>query len=449
MPKRVTTKSFIKSAKAVHGDRYDYSLAEYVNSTTDITIVCKQHGTFHQSHSNHLAGKGCPLCGNITIGQKLASSTKAFIERAVAVHGNEYIYDKVEYVNARTKVLIVCPTHGDFWQVPDSHLHGSGCKKCKSAAAGQKRRLSTADFLQRARQIHGNRYDYTRVNYINNSIPVDIICQTHGTYWQTPTNHLAGKQCPKCMITGGWNIDTTETFVIKAVAVHGNQYDYTKVNYIDSITPVQMVCPEHGEFWQVPNRHIQGSGCIFCAIESRAALRTKSTNDFIELAIKVHGNRYDYSKTQYTGYDLPLTIICPVHGDFQQVAGYHTGGNGCPQCNLSSGESAILRALDTAGIPYESQVRFSDCVYIAPLVFDFCVRLNGRMVLIEYNGRQHYQPVERFGGEAALIEQKARDQAKHEYAVKNKIPLIIVEYTIDDVASYVLSALTSLTSTPD
>ena len=132
MGRRKTTEEFIRDAKAVHGDRYDYSKVEYVNAHTKVTITCPIHGDFDQQPTSHISSCGCPECrtdGNRERGRK---TTKEFIRDAKAVHGDRYDYSKVEYVNAHTKVTITCPLHGDFEQAPASHTNGAGCPACYS-----------------------------------------------------------------------------------------------------------------------------------------------------------------------------------------------------------------------------------------------------------------------------------------------------------------------------
>ena len=145
-----------------------------------------------------------------------------FIEKAKTIHSNKYDYTKVEYVNASTKVCIVCPEHGEFWQDPKHHLKGQGCPKCSKISSSQKKTLTTEEFIQRARKVHGDKYDYSKVIYEKNNKKVCIICTEHGEFWQTPHNHLKGQDCPKC--SGRFQTDT-EYFIEKAKKIHGNKYD--------------------------------------------------------------------------------------------------------------------------------------------------------------------------------------------------------------------------------
>ena len=136
--KKLTTEEFIEKAKKIHGDKYDYSRVEYHGAFMDVCIICKKHGAFLQKPHNHLGGKGCPECKRETNHRKQAGTKEVFVIKAQKLHGDKYDYSKVEYENAKTKVCIVCPIHGDFWQTPNKHLGGSGCYFC-----GRKVRCST------------------------------------------------------------------------------------------------------------------------------------------------------------------------------------------------------------------------------------------------------------------------------------------------------------------
>lgn len=180
-----------------------------------------------------------------------------FIRRSVERHGYKYIYNEAIYDGNNVKVKIICPIHGAFYQTPKNHMRGDGCPYC----AGN-RRLTKVEFIALARAVHGDEYGYDEVEYINNKTPVKIYCKKHGYFWQTPSNHLAGQGCPKC---GKERITMTrEEFIDRANIVHNSMYDYSKVVYINYSTPVCIICPEHGEFWQTPDKHLHGRGCPHC-----------------------------------------------------------------------------------------------------------------------------------------------------------------------------------------
>ena len=183
--KKKTIEEFIKQAKEIHGDKYTY--IDYINDRTKIDIICKIHGTFSQSPNNHLTKQqGCPKCGRIKY------NNKKFIENAIKIHGDKYDYSLIEYNN--DKVVIICKKHGEFKQRPHNHLQGQNCPKCSS-----RRKFNKEDFIEKAKLTHGNKYNYDNVNYINNSIKIDILCNKHGIFKQQPRNHLMGQDCPFCV----------------------------------------------------------------------------------------------------------------------------------------------------------------------------------------------------------------------------------------------------------
>ena len=278
-----------------------------------------------------------------------------FIKKSQQIHNNKYDYSKVEYINNRTKVCIICPEHGEFWQTPHSHLYDCGCCKCKYDQSKQRLLLTTEDFINKAIQIHGDKYTYSKVNYIGAEEKVCIICPKHGEFWQTPSGHLSGYGCPKCYDERrGANLrDDLTTFISKAKQIHGDKYDYSKVKYINSRTEICIICPEHGEFWQTPNKHLHTKyGCPLCRKEiqiknkekKQYILKNKKQNNekqkynnkfltqeaFIKDSILAHGHKYDYSKVEYVNNHTKVCIICPEHGEFWQTPANHKKGHDCP-----------------------------------------------------------------------------------------------------------------------
>ena len=252
---KLTTQDFINKARAIHGDKYDYSLVNYINNHTNIIIICSIHGEFLQTPNAHLNGCGCPKC----IGRH--KTTQEFIDEAKAIHGNKYDYSKVKYTKAESKVIIGCPMHGEFEQKSNLHLMGYGCKKCANNFLSKIKKSNTEEFIKKAKEIHSNKYDYSQVNYVNNSTKVIIICSEHGEFEQKPAMHLQGQGCPKC---AGRIKLTIKQFIEKAKKVHDNKYDYSKSNYTGTDSKVTIICPEHGEFEQTPYTHLNGSNCPKC-----------------------------------------------------------------------------------------------------------------------------------------------------------------------------------------
>jgi len=324
MSKRVTTTEFIERAKAVHGDRYDYSHAVYQGIHQYVTIVCPEHGPFKQTPGNHYYGKGCSDCG----GSK-PHTTESFIEAAREVHGETYDYSLVEYSSNKAHITIICSDHGPFSQIAAVHLRGNGCPKC-----GGNLKHSKKSFIEKAQSVHGDRFDYSQVEYKNAHAKVTINCPDHGPFEQSPSNHFAGKACDECAVIATSNAkrSNTEDFISKARMTHAERYDYSQVEYVSSSEKVTIICSDHGLFEQTPNEHLMGSGCDKCGILSRAEARRKTTEQFIADAHDVHGDRYDYLLVEYQSAKEKVTIICPEHGAFEQTPSGHLGGKGCFDC---------------------------------------------------------------------------------------------------------------------
>lgn len=219
MGKKLTTEEFIKRAKEVHGDKYDYSKVEYKNNHTKVKIICLIHGVFKQEPRMHLSGEGCVDCSG-----SRKKTTEEFIEQAIVQHGNKYDYSKVEYKNTNTKVKIICPIHGEFEQTPECHLMGQGCSACSDVRRANILRKTTEQFIEDARAVHGNKYDYSQVKYVNNRTKVKIICPEHGIFKQEPRLHLSGKGCQECgkaVIQLKYDLGITQSKIFEARKKNG------------------------------------------------------------------------------------------------------------------------------------------------------------------------------------------------------------------------------------
>ena len=273
------------------------------------------------------------------MGQNMEKQDK-FIEKANIVHNGRYLYDKVKYINSVSKVCIICPEHGEFWQSPSEHMRGKGCPKCANERRGRFNRMTLGEFISKAKEIHGNRFDYEKVEYHNTNTKVCIICPEHGEFWQTPLAHIFNRQaCPKCAHRGL----NRDELISEFIKVHGNKYDYSKFELGKMNNKACFVCPEHGEFFQSPTKHLEGQGCPICGRIRTGRNNRMDTTGFIKKAKEVHGDKYDYSKCTYVSSHNLVSITCPKHGEFQQIANYHLCGHGCPVCgnNISIAEDEI------------------------------------------------------------------------------------------------------------
>lgn len=191
--RKLTTEEFIAKSKAVHGDKYIYDKSVYTNSKTKIIITCPAHGDFEQTPSNHMYGFGCNNCAKDVVSSSRRMTFEDFISKAISVHGEKYSYKKDTYKNSSSKMIICCPKHGEFMQSPKKHLIGQGCHFCCGGI-----RSNTVEFTIKATAIHGNKYDYSLVDYASANQDVVIICRNHGIFMQAPSNHLNGQGCPDC-----------------------------------------------------------------------------------------------------------------------------------------------------------------------------------------------------------------------------------------------------------
>ena len=262
-------------------------------------------------------------------------TTEEFIAEAQSVHGDKYDYSNVVYINTHSKVVIICKVHGEFEQTPSKHLVG-GCRKCGRVTSGNKQRKTQEKFIEEAINIHGNIYDYSKVNYVNTDTKVIIICKKHGEFEQIPHSHsITGNGCHKCGDERVRNKlqSKQEEFIEKATKIHGDRYNYSKVNYNGCFNKVLITCLVHGDFEQQPASHIAGRGCPKCAAISRTLVQTDTQDTVIQKFRAIHGARYDYSLVQYEKSCIPVKIICRIHGIFLQKPNNHISEqSGCPKC---------------------------------------------------------------------------------------------------------------------
>ena len=367
-----TTEEFIKKAKAIYGDKYDYSKVEYKGNKVKVCMICPIHGEWWMSPNNHLRGHRCPGCYGTP-----KHTNKEFIEKAREVHGDKYDYSKVEYDGNKTKVCIICPQHGEFWQSAGSHMTGSGCPKCSGRA-----RITLDDFLKRATDIHNGKYDYSKIIHIPKRRKI-----------------------------------TQESFVERASSIHKNKYDYSKSIYVDRKEKVCIICPEHGEFWQKPHFHLQGGNCPKCVGGVRL-----TTEEFTEKARLVHEDLYDYSKGNYINTSTKVCIICREHGEFWQTPNNHLFGAGCPTCPQSNMEGEIRHFLIKNNIAFEQEKGFDWLIYKRKMFLDFFLPEYG--VAIECQGGQHFFPSKLFGGEEFYKETIERDKAKKDLCETHGIKML-------------------------
>lgn len=304
MPVRKTKEQFIQQSIAVHGNKYGYDSVEYVDGKTRVAILCPEHGVFMQPPEKHLSGRGCRKCE----AKSRRISFDEFVRRSNNIHRGKYQYDKESYTSLSSRVRILCSKHGWFSQAASDHINGSGCRRCAVESRSVARRLDPKTFIERSKELHGGKYDYSKAKYTNSTGLVIITCPTHGDFKQAGYKHLQGRGCPIC---AGTKKSTTEEFISKAIAIHGNCYDYSCAEYEGNKKPVAILCRKHGVFYQRPNDHLFGEGCPVC--------QESSGERAVRLILERNGvgyereKRFDDCKSKTTlpfDFYLPELNIC-------------------------------------------------------------------------------------------------------------------------------------------
>lgn len=191
------------------------------------------------------------------------------------------------------------------------------------------KRLTTEEFIIRAREVHGNTYDYSESVYATSHVKLKIICPAHGMFYQAAARHVNGQGCPECS-----NLSRTlnrrrspSDFITQSIEVHGYRYNYSKTKYRIKEDKVTITCPEHGDFLQHAGSHLRGAGCPMCVNNTQLTV-----DEFINKALTVHACKYTYPHRDYINHKTKVTVLCETHGIFRQNANSHLNGRGCPEC---------------------------------------------------------------------------------------------------------------------
>lgn len=229
-----------------------------------------------------------------------------FISRCNKLYNNYYDYSKVVYKNTRSKIIVICPKHGEFILKASSHLGNRGCKKCGNNM------ITLNEFIAQSNKIHNYKYRYDNVVYINKKTKVNITCLKHGDFLQKPQNHLSGQGCPKCV----GKKKTTEEIILEFKKIHGDTYDYSLVEYKGNKPKVKIICKKHGVFEQQVAIHLQKNGCIKCgnntSIDGNNFIKSfNNDNIIIENIMKIGGQRF-----KVDGFDPTTNTIYEYFGSF-------------------------------------------------------------------------------------------------------------------------------------
>lgn len=254
---KITQQDFLERCKKVHGDRYDYSKVVYTKQNVKVPIICKEHGEFLQSPEKHWIGRGCPKCKGKNIANKLRGNIDSILETCRKVHNNKYDYSQVEYINLDSKVKIICPEHGIFWQTLALHKQGkTGCWECRSSKISSTKLPTTKDLIKKFKLVHGDIYDYSLVDYVKSSDKVKILCKKHGMFEQATDVHLRPAGCPRCAHLVSSQEDEVYEFLLEnGIEAQRSVWKVLKRNQLDLYIPEKKLAIEiNGIWWHSDNK---------------------------------------------------------------------------------------------------------------------------------------------------------------------------------------------------
>ena len=312
-----------------------------------------------------------------------------------------------------------------------SHISGHGCPMCKSELDAKKNSCTKEKFLKISRQKFGDKFDYTRLNYVDCNTSINLVCSVHGKSFNIkPIKHIRNKTggCPVC----GKELSLRrqmplEKFLRLANERHKNRYDYSKTKYGGIKKHIEIECPLHGAFIKSPEHHLSGQGCPKCSNERKSKEHIIPFETFVERAKMIYSDLYGYEKSGYVKITAPISLECKKHGPFTVLAKDHLNGQHCPKCKVSKGEQKIMSVLNTYSISYEREKKFEDLKVKKMLRYDFY--LPEYNMCVEYHGIQHYKIVTKYKmTDESLRQNKRRDKLKKRYCRKNSIQYLCIPY---------------------
>lgn len=492
---KLTKEQWVARAVAKYGDKYDYSESEYLNGMAPILIRCKKHNlvfrTIAGNFINERSNTHCPICYAEMKAEQLLSTAyknnakdvriaediikgikngrltmsgarkpniikapvdykKVFLNKVKEMYGDKYDLSKTEYKTRDTTLTMICKEHGEFHITPRTLLYGShgvkphGCPICEGIK--QPVKTNPESFKSEMKKIYGRKLKFKIPNKITKDTQITAICKHHGEITHSVGYFKSGKGCEYCSGKKTYWPD----FIKLARKVHGDKYDYSQTEIpkrnADKIT---IICPEHGQFRQFAWLHLSGSGCPECVGYPNRKTREQRENEFIQKARDLFGDKFDYSKVHYVNNDTNVTLTCKEHHiEFETSPDTHLRGSGaCPMCTRSIGEAKIYGYLSRHKIKFFTQHKIEHNNPLCKrqyLVVDFYIPEYN--VVIEYNGKQHYQHVEFFHSDGFTLEdQKIRDNTLVDILTSKGIRLLTIKYNkideIDDILNRELGTL--------
>ena len=456
MPLALTQEEFIRRSIEINGpDHYDYSKVIYKNVNSNVIIHCNIHDIdFEQSGNMHLYQKGgCPICAReATINSKIKGKDY-YINLIIEKYGDLYDFSNVPN-NAikKQKIEVICKSCGELIKTTfESLILRHRCPICfprKNTYIVS----NLEEFKNICNTIHDYKYDYSKVEYVNNYTHVLVGCSAHNLEWSVQANsHMKGARCREC---ANESISkklrrSFDDYLIIFKNVHGDIFDFSRSDYKGSKEPILVICEKGHEWWVAPQKLADGAKCSYCLG------RHKTREEFIKQSNIENNFRYTYDNVVYVNNHTKVSVTCPIHGDFLVTPMNHMKKGqprGCPSCQHSRGELAVRKVLQNMNLKFTPEFWFSDCKNINPLPFDFAIFNADKSIkfLCEMQGQQHYTPV-CFGGiskeraEENFIRTQLTDSIKKDYCQKNGIPLLCIHYSdINNIPTIIKSFIRSL-----
>lgn len=412
-----TNNKFKQEVTNLVGDEYEF-LDPYVNSKTKIRVKHNKCGNIYKvKPSNFLSGKRCPYCANLSRKGKLVKTDSQFKREVYSLVGDEYTFLDT-YVNNHTKLKVRHNKCGNTYDVsPNSFLRGHYCPYCKGNI-----KRTNEQFQQEVTNLVGNEYIFLDI-YINNSTKLRVKHTKCGNIYRvTPNSFLRGHRCPYCF---GTPKKTNEQFKKEVYGLVGNEYTFLDI-YVNADTKIKVKHNKCEQVYKVtPSNFIRGSRCPYCS-----ANIIKTNSRFKREVEDLVGNEYTFLD-YYRGAFAKIKVKHNKCGNIYEVrpTDFISHQSRCPYCNSPKGETIIGKILDSLNIDYEYQKTFSNLKDVQPLSYDFFIP--DQAILIEYQGKQHYQAIDYFGGEDQFKLQRKHDKMKADYAKGHSYNLIAIPYTED------------------
>ena len=349
MARKLTTSEFIKRARKVHGELYDYTQVEYESAHKKVKIVCSIHGIFSQSPSNHLSGKGCNICGGST-----PVTFNEFVLRAHQLHGGRYSYDEVSFSNMRNKTKMSCKIHGEFWQEPYVHLRPNGCSKCAKQEELQKTESTRqADFVDRLNDKFGMKITLKEDEY--HAIDSELLfhCEYHGDFRATPRNVVYSKHgCSDCYkderLKNTSYFENDDSFLSWVLTQQeenelfkGYTFSLLRRERFQATIAAKCNDGKHAPYEFILKRNSSNAlrHCRSCVTERRNVAvkgayeikRDEYAAQWRQSISEIYGDEYDVSEVTYLTASDPIAVCCRKHGLFQTTPDLLLHG-GCRSC---------------------------------------------------------------------------------------------------------------------